>query len=553
MRGIAMADETPSHAATVTDFGRALYGALFAGEIGAAFKASKFDARRAGKGLRVRLAIEAPELASLPWEFLYDPDAGDFVCLAADTPLVRYLQVDRPMSAMTVTPPIRVLAMVSSPSDHDRLDVEQERRRVEQATAGLRGAGLLEVVWMESATVDALQKALRTGVYHVFHFVGHGGFDAGRGKGVLIFTDEEGKGHVLDAAMAARILSREDTLRLVVLNACLGSKGSATDLFSSTAATLVRGGVPAVVGMQYEISDDAAIEFARTLYDSIGDGFPIDAAVAEARVKLSTEGGSVEWGTPVLHMRAPDGVLFEINGMTTSEARNTGRYNQVIPRPTVTATQTASVQQTTGASPLPVSAAPPPPVIAPPPAPTPVVTPPPGAGVGGAAPQKSSGMSSVAKVAAGAVGMLVVIVALALMLGGDESTETAVTDTAQVVDSAAAAAPEGPVWAVGFQSIQGPPREWYRVDQSCRWIEPIFTETDTTFNEFVQIAGAEGEVELFDRSRNITVHLPLAGGWVSVDSGGGSELANMGVRVTTVRKAAPSPLPECDVPVMQNP
>jgi hypothetical protein len=78
--------------------------------------------------------------------------------------------------------------------------------------------------------------------------------------------------------------------------------------------------------MQYEISSLAAIEFSRSLYE-IADGMPVDAAVAEARRAVSVSArNSVEWGTPVLHMRSPDGVLFSIDGLTTSAARATGTY-----------------------------------------------------------------------------------------------------------------------------------------------------------------------------------------------------------------------------------
>ncbi len=43
------------------------------------------------------------------------------------------------------------------------------------------------------------------------------------------------------------------------------------------------GGLPAVIAMQYENTDRAAIEFALSLYDALADGLPIDAAVSEAR------------------------------------------------------------------------------------------------------------------------------------------------------------------------------------------------------------------------------------------------------------------------------
>ena len=49
------------------------------------------------------------------------------------------------------------------------------------------------------------------------------------------------------------------------------------------AASLVHQGIPAVVAMQFEISDDAAIAFSRTLHEAIAYGWPVDTAVAEAR------------------------------------------------------------------------------------------------------------------------------------------------------------------------------------------------------------------------------------------------------------------------------
>jgi WD40 repeat protein len=75
----------------------------------------------------------------------------------------------------------------------------------------------------------------------------------------------------------------------------------------------VRRGIPAVLAMQYEITDRAAIEFARAFYEALADGLPVDAAVAEARIAVSLGvTNTVEWGTPVLYMRSPDGVLFRM-------------------------------------------------------------------------------------------------------------------------------------------------------------------------------------------------------------------------------------------------
>ncbi len=83
----------------------------------------------------------------------------------------------------------------------------------------------------------------------------------------------------------------------------------------------MRRGLPAVVAMQYAITDRAAIEFTHTFYESIADGLPVDTAVAEARVSMSLAlPNTLEWGTPVLTLRAPDGHLFRLADAPNGQA-----------------------------------------------------------------------------------------------------------------------------------------------------------------------------------------------------------------------------------------
>jgi hypothetical protein len=149
--------------------------------------------------------------------------------------------------------------------------------------------------------------------WHTFHFVGHGDFDLNAQEGLIAFSEKgTGRRHLLSSRDLARLLDGHPQLRLVFLNSCEGARGSEGDPFSGTAATLVRRGIPAVVAMQYQITDKAAIEFSSTFYESLADGLPVDAAVIEARVAVSMD-SMLEWGTPVLYMRSPDGRLFDIS------------------------------------------------------------------------------------------------------------------------------------------------------------------------------------------------------------------------------------------------
>ena len=304
---------TPDEQA-VQSFGEALFAFVFSGEPSSLYRECQREAGHRGQGVRLKLRIHPPELAMLPWEFLYDPRRADYLCLDANTPLVRYLDLAQVIRPLAVAPPLRILSMVASPSDQEPLDVETERRRLDQALAGLQTAGSVELHWLAGQTWRDLQQALRHGPWHIFHFIGHGGFDAQRDQGLLLFTGDDGRAHRISATQLSRLLARQrDSLRLVLLNACEGARGGRQDLFSGTAATLVRSGIPAVLAMQYAITDAAAIEFARIFYGALADDLPVDTAVSDARnaINLRNE-RSLEWGTPVLYMRAADGRIFAL-------------------------------------------------------------------------------------------------------------------------------------------------------------------------------------------------------------------------------------------------
>ena len=111
--------------------------------------------------------------------------------------------------------------------------------------------------------------------------------------------------------MLANLLGDQVQLQLVVLNSCQGARTTLTDPFAGVATTLIQSGVPAVVAMQFEISDEPAIVFAEELYTNlIGRQDPIDAAVAEARKAIFVEVDELEWATPVLFLRDPEIQLF---------------------------------------------------------------------------------------------------------------------------------------------------------------------------------------------------------------------------------------------------
>ena len=299
-------------------FGGALFDAVFDGEVGQVFRESVNSVRQDGIGLRLRLRLnEAPDLAELPWEFLYDRRSDRFPALSVRTPIVRYLELSASIRPLAVTPPIRVLVAAASPTNYGSIGVDAEWRGMRASLDPLVRSGRLSIDRLEPATIQALERELDQGVYHVFHFIGHGKFSEGRDEGLLALEDDRGQGHPVDSQRLGTLFHDHPSLRLAVLNACEGARGSHRDPFSGVAQTLARQEIPAVVGMQFEVPDTAAVAFSCHFYDKLAQGWPVEAAVVAARKALYLDGKELEWGAPVVYLRAASGQLFELAGETS--------------------------------------------------------------------------------------------------------------------------------------------------------------------------------------------------------------------------------------------
>jgi len=315
----------PQQESVVETLGRTLFDFILPGEARSLYNECLREAEHRHRGVRLKLSLHSPRLAALPWEFLYDPRKRDYVCLNPYTPLVRYTELPQTAPPLHITAPLRILGLLSDPKDMPiRLDVEHERDQVTDAVQSLIDRGLVELTWLEGNSWRDLQRILRSSNegWHIFHFIGHGGYDTARNEGYIVLNNEDGTSHHLYASQLTRIMARQRaTMRLVLLNACEGARTGTHDALSSTAATLITSGIPAVLAMQYEISNDAAVEFANAFYEALADNLPVDAAVAEARNALSISNArSLEWGVPVLHMRAADGRLFALQEENDSQA-----------------------------------------------------------------------------------------------------------------------------------------------------------------------------------------------------------------------------------------
>ncbi len=294
------------------ELGTKLFDTVFGPEVRACLRTSLERTQLdEDTGLRLKLRLqEVPELGNLPWEFIYDSGLFRFFAQSDHTPVVRYIEIPEKIRPLRVQLPLRVLVMVSSPKDYTSLNSQRERSLLEDALKPL--GNKVQVDWMDGSTLQSLLGCLRAETYHIFHFIGHGGFDEKSEEGVLVLEDQNGRGLLVGAERLATILHGHRSLRLVVLNSCEGARNSRTDPFAGVAATLIQQSVPAVIAMQFEISDEAAGVFAGELYSALVAGLPVDSAVTQARLGIYSMPNDVEWGTPVLYMRSSDGTVFDV-------------------------------------------------------------------------------------------------------------------------------------------------------------------------------------------------------------------------------------------------
>ncbi|MFT3769251.1 MAG: CHAT domain-containing protein [Minicystis sp.] len=296
--------------ASLEELGAKLFEAVFTGDVRSAFDRAMGAAGAEKRGLRIRIEAEGA-LGSMPWEILYDPTIQNFPCLMDRTPCVRNAVVLQPIEPLSVAPPLRVLGVAASPRGLAPLDVAAERRNIETATRDLDRVSL---TWLGDPSPEQLHAAMENGRFHVLHFAGHGGVDE-QGNGFICLPDGDGVARISDRDLG-QLLDRD--LRLVVLNACqgaaagdVGPQDGSDHAGASLATRLLAQGVPAVLAMQFPISDGAAIELSRSFYGALAQGRPIDVALTEARRGIRFhDRGHAEWATPVLYMRTADGQLF---------------------------------------------------------------------------------------------------------------------------------------------------------------------------------------------------------------------------------------------------
>ena len=265
-------------------------------------------ARAPHLGSLIAIQTDDPELAAIPWEYLHDGD---------DYLIFKYLFVREVPNAPLPEPPEptapwRLVVMGSDPLVQEVRDPTtglvagydpMPRLRVVQELDLLREDLLRQnppapVRWHRIApTRQALIDDLATSEPILFHYTGHG--DVEHGTPVLCFDDGTGcmdPRQVADLAADLRGLTY-----FAFLNAC--RTADSREPGANLALSLVQHGIPAVLGTQYQVLDEAAAHFARTFYRFLAIGQHPTQALYRARLQLKNQypRDPREWAVPVLY------------------------------------------------------------------------------------------------------------------------------------------------------------------------------------------------------------------------------------------------------------
>lgn len=293
----------------VREFGARLTAAIFRDDILIQFDRCRSLSRTQGTPLRILLRTNGPHVARIPWEYLVDPSRDDY--LALRVPVARCLRLMNRIPPLALTLPLRVLGISANPRDLPVLEGEKEGRQIAGALQRYSSDNV-DVHWLTGDRWQDLARELRFGSWHVLHCVSHGGFDEERNAGYVQLSGNDGSARKIYASDFERLIADCPNLRLIVLNSCESAVSGSEDVFTSAAASLVRAGVPAVVAMQYKITDRAALVFASSFYERIAEGLPVDRAVTLAREDVKMDLDSLEWATPVLFLASDETRIFSV-------------------------------------------------------------------------------------------------------------------------------------------------------------------------------------------------------------------------------------------------
>lgn len=270
-------------------------------------------------GLRIRLNIQgsAPELNSIRWETLLDPE--DDTCLFTQERLwfARFLSSKdfRWKPPVNITD-MRALVVIANPIDSKskwnlaEVDASSEFELIKKAIhiGGKNAARQIKLdILNKPATVINIASALKEEYADILYIICHGMLTPDNKPRLLLETPDNLSHLIEGRELVERLRDMHERPRLIVLASCASAGAEHADALAAIGPGLSAAGVPAVIAMQGNITQQTSSLFMSTMFEHLACTGQIDSAVAAARSAIRQRS---DWWMPVLFMRLKTGRLW---------------------------------------------------------------------------------------------------------------------------------------------------------------------------------------------------------------------------------------------------
>jgi hypothetical protein len=186
-------------------------------------------------------------------------------------------------------PKIKILFLAANPKELSYLRLGEEVRQIDEKITFGSVRESFELVQQHAVRTGDLQRHLLKHRPHIVHFSGHGSESQ-----EIVLEDEQGKSKAVSREVLVQLFKiLKDNVRVIVLNACL----------SKTQAEALQEVIDYTIGMNDEVGDKMAINFAGAFYQALAFDRTVPEAFELAKLEIDLarlEGSSI----PELFIRA---------------------------------------------------------------------------------------------------------------------------------------------------------------------------------------------------------------------------------------------------------
>ena len=279
--------------------------------------------------LRVRLLFgpSAPELHSLQWETLCDPEDGSPLFTNQNILFSRYLSsLDWRPVRLRPKDQLKALVVVANPSDLsvyglEPVDVAGELERASAGMSQIEKTTIPDQSGVSRPTINNIIHSLHDESFDILYLVCHGAYV--NDESWMWLEDDEGKSaRVSGTDLVTQVKELNQRPRLVVLASCqsAASDSAASETGRKMGGTLTalgprlaEAGIPAVIAMQGNISMKTISEFMPLFFHELQQDGQIDRAMTVARGAVRSR---PDYWMPALFMRLKSGKVWYVPGFS---------------------------------------------------------------------------------------------------------------------------------------------------------------------------------------------------------------------------------------------